>query len=67
MRETPYLVQVADTAHLRVRQLPDLQQRTKARQSLINRQPFPARFATYSEAETAARKAGPEFEVVVQS
>lgn len=67
MRETPYLVRPTDAAVLSAARQPTLGARTEARQMLIDRTPFPARFATYAEAKTAADKAGPEFEVVVQS
>lgn len=67
MRDKPYAVRVRPEAHTTVRKLPNIGERTKARQSLIDRLPFPGSFATYGEAQLAAKKAGPEFEVVVQS
>lgn len=67
MAEKSYTVQPCRLAHDDIRLLPTIGARTKARQSLVDRQPFPMHFATYTDAERAARKAGPEFEVVVQS
>ncbi len=65
--ERGYTVQPHAMAQANIRILPSVGARTKARQSLIDRQPFPNHFATFTEATTAARGAGPEFEVVVSS
>lgn len=67
MRDKPYTVQPHALAQANIRILPTLGARAVARQSMIDRQPFPNHFATYTEAKAAATKAGPEFEVVVQS
>lgn len=67
MREAPYLVRPTDTAVLAASRQPTLGERTTARQYLLDRAPFPARFAAYDEAAQVAAAAGPEFEVVLQS
>ena len=67
MRETPYLVRPTDAAVLAASRQPTVGKRTMARQHLLDRAPFPARFATYDEAARVAAAAGPEFEVVLQS
>lgn len=67
MRDKPFVVRPRPAAHAEIRALPSITERAKARQSLIDRTPFPGRFASRAVALEVATDAGPEFEVVVQS